>query len=192
MKHEWIAEALLKFKKVMDKNGVTFWLEYGTQLGAVRDGKMIDWDIDGDVGVWVDDIERMKKLVQEFLKVGILIAYQKSHPFLHILIDKDKGQYVAVVDIYTFDIASHNDKKYLVRIENGIVRDVRSPLNNYIAFRTVKFLGKLFKVPVAAEKALEFAYGPMWKTPIRKAPGHLGTDGYGWNGRTHHKQLWEM
>jgi phosphorylcholine metabolism protein LicD len=46
---------LCKTKKVFDKNCEKYWLDYGTLLGYVRDGKLLPGDDDLDFGVTVKD-----------------------------------------------------------------------------------------------------------------------------------------
>lgn len=196
VEHKYIKEALLGFKKVMDKAGILFWLEYGTQLGAVRDGKIIEWDLDGDVGVWLEDIEKMKKLEAEFRKEGMYVAFQKDHLYLNYMIDKERGTFLSVVDIYTFVIEERNNRYWVVRWENGKLFDVKSPAFHYRQFEPVKFLGTYFRVPILPEKTLEFAYGKNWRVPTKKAGlmiqvGSKDPDDYG-AGRTHHKKLEDM
>lgn len=38
------------------EGGVPFWLEYGTLLGLVRDGSLLSWDQDIDLGLWRHDV----------------------------------------------------------------------------------------------------------------------------------------
>jgi len=45
-------ESLKQIKEVFDKLDIEFWLDLGTLLGAVRDGKFISWDNDIDLGMW--------------------------------------------------------------------------------------------------------------------------------------------
>jgi len=197
VEHKWIKESLIAFKKVMGKNGIPFWLEYGTQLGAVRDGEIIPWDLDGDVGVWLKDIPRMKDAEQDFRANGMYIAFQPGHAFLNYMVAKEKKVYLATLDIYTFTFKEYKKKVWLVRIENGETYDVRSPGRYYLTFRIIKLFGELFHVPTEAEKALEFAYGKEWRTPIKKAGvsiqiGKLTPRQLNKGGRTHHKKLEDL
>lgn len=186
--HEQIKEALLKFKKVMDKANIVFWLEYGTLLGAVRDGKIIEWDTDGDVGVWIDDIPRMKKLEKEFLAEGLRLDYQPSHPFVNLKIsDKET---IAVLDVYTFDIVKWKNEPWVVRIMEGKLLNIRSPFIYYFAYNRINFLHKRFRIPFYAEKSLKFLYGENWRTPIKR--DNSKTPVYGKGGWAKRAQLEDL
>ncbi|MFX1588573.1 MAG: LicD family protein [Promethearchaeota archaeon] len=171
--HEQIKEALLKFKKVMNEAGIIFWIEYGTLLGAIREGKIIDWDTDGDVGVWIDDIPKMKKLETKFLLEGLRIDYQPSHPFVNLKINNRET--IAVLDVYPFDIIKWKNQQWIVRIIEGKLFNVRAPANCYVSeldgrqlIKKINFLDSEFLVPYWAEEALEFLYGKTWRTPIKR------------------------
>ena len=73
------AESLLRnFVECMNENNIPYWLEFGTLLGAYRDGDFIPNDIDLDVGAYLKDANRIYhsllksgfKLVREFHVVG--------------------------------------------------------------------------------------------------------------------------
>ena len=68
MKEELAIENLKEIKEVFDKFDVEYWLDLGTLLGAVRDGKIIPWDDDIDIGVREQSWERILPLVSEFRK----------------------------------------------------------------------------------------------------------------------------
>jgi hypothetical protein len=191
VEHKYIKASLLAFKKVMEKNKIQFWLEYGTQLGAVREGRIIPWDIDGDVGVWLADVQRMKDAEQDFLDAGIQLSYQPSHIYVNLKISEREWR--MTLDVYTFDIIGD----WLVRIENGKEKDVRSPIVYYIKLEDIQFLDTLFPVPWMAKSALEFAYGKEWKTPIKKPAvqimiGEPTPEQLNKMGRTHHKKMEDL
>ncbi|XP_041360709.1 fukutin-related protein-like [Gigantopelta aegis] len=50
--------------KILDKCGVRYWLEGGSLLGAARQGDIIPWDYDVDVGIYQEDIEKCENLKQ--------------------------------------------------------------------------------------------------------------------------------
>ena len=59
MKAEGAVENLREIKDILDKNNVKFWLDAGTLLGAVRDGKIIEWDNNIDLGTWYNNVTRL-------------------------------------------------------------------------------------------------------------------------------------
>ena len=58
-------EALRQVKEVLDNYDVEYWLDYGTLLGAVRDGKIIPWDNDIDLGMWKKNKEKLPYVLND-------------------------------------------------------------------------------------------------------------------------------
>jgi len=50
---------LQRFKLFTDSLDINFWLDWGTLLGAVREGKFIEWEQDIDLGFKKEDLEKI-------------------------------------------------------------------------------------------------------------------------------------
>lgn len=67
------------FDKLCRKHNLTYWIEYGTLLGAVRHKGFIPWDDDTDLAMPRDDYNRAVDLMRDELKVyGITIEYHNA------------------------------------------------------------------------------------------------------------------
>jgi len=55
----WIREILAGMAGLLDDLDCTWWVDYGTLLGAVREGGLISFDKDSDLGMMADDREKL-------------------------------------------------------------------------------------------------------------------------------------
>ena len=51
--------------EICKKNNISYFLSYGTMLGAVRHKGMIPWDDDIDISLYRKDYERLLKAIEE-------------------------------------------------------------------------------------------------------------------------------
>lgn len=58
----WIRALVDRVGRLLDEAGVTWWLDYGTLLGAVRHGGVIPWDKDADLGFFAEDWPKVEAL----------------------------------------------------------------------------------------------------------------------------------
>ena len=59
------AQLLKQFRDFCSENGLVYWLEGGTLLGAIRHDGFIPWDDDIDVNMPMTDMLQLKKLLDE-------------------------------------------------------------------------------------------------------------------------------
>lgn len=67
-----------EIKFVLDENSIPFWLEDGTLLGAVRDGRMIPWDHDIDLGSFESAFNSEKlreKITEKLFRKGFSVFF---------------------------------------------------------------------------------------------------------------------
>lgn len=113
-------EILINFDTFCRNNNLTYFIAYGTLLGAVRHGEFIPWDDDVDVQMPRDDYEKFLTLRSEYEKLytnNIVKALgDKGYPFPFIKIE-NKNTLV-------------NEHKMSKRIKTGVWVDV-FPLDNF-------------------------------------------------------------
>ncbi len=87
----WIG-ALKEIKEVLDTAGVRYWLDMGTLLGVIRDGKLIDYDTDIDLSTKVAEAPKVLQLIPQFAKMG----YRVDVTDTSIYLTKGKGIVISI------------------------------------------------------------------------------------------------
>jgi len=124
-KEEIMVENLKDVKEIFDKNKVRFWLDCGTLLGAVREGRFISWEDDVDIATTIDEFDKIKQLIPVFVKKGFSV---------HIASDFAIGiiRNLVRVDIDIYRIKS--DKHWLIKDNNKTRMNWRLSRLAYIAY----------------------------------------------------------
>lgn len=65
-----IIRMLKDIDELFSKHNITYWIDGGTLLGAVRHNGIIPWDDDGDICVLKKDEKKMLSLIGKFNKMG--------------------------------------------------------------------------------------------------------------------------
>jgi len=152
MDHALATDCLLKVKEIFDRRGLTFWLIFGTLLGAVRDSDFIKWDKDIDLACYESDAEARYPAILELEQAGMKVIRTGATD------------------------NSFQVKKELVCIDFGSAEKFRGNMWRYGRFYERKdffselidwpFLGTVFKIPKNYEEYLQQHYhGEAWKTP---------------------------
>ena len=92
---------------VCRQNNLSYWLDGGTMLGAVRHKGFIPWDDDIDVGMMIDDYEKIIEAFEQSSRdKDIYAAYYKDekHPDMYFIKVKHKKCPALFIDIFPFYI----------------------------------------------------------------------------------------
>ena len=97
-------------KEVLDEGGVRYWLDFGTLLGAIRNGRTTVWDGDFDLSTLDEDIAQRRELWHELKNRG----YNVQISYNNIKIEKigwDVGYYKT--DLHRLRNNENDEAEYL-------------------------------------------------------------------------------
>ena len=162
------------------ENNIKYWLDFGTLLGAARNGEIIPWDKDADVGILKNEEKKLLSLESKINKDGFYFVKKPKQGFYRINYSKTNFNFV---DIFTWNLFTNNNSNLSPQTTNthiqknmkfGFVHgnDINSTNKSfpyYFIENTVplKFYDKFAQVPQDYEKFLELRFGKHWKIPQR-------------------------
>ncbi len=103
------AQLLAIFDKLCQKYNLSYWLHWGTLIGAVRHKGFIPWDDDVDVAMPREDYDKVLHLMkQDIEKLGFKITYSNIHPLRGLVLSCGENTGVWI-DIFPLDTCVTND-----------------------------------------------------------------------------------
>ena len=158
------------FSNHLTQQGIDIWLEFGSALGAVREGGIIKGDHDIDMAIWLKDWAKFK---------DILINTPLNIPTFNWSIEDGLG-YPDIcrlnlpgvslsIDIYMF---REFDGIKCASAHLGPHTKNKSKLYHHKNLKKIKFEGLDFSVSAYVEKYLDYRYkdaagtGKTWRTPL--------------------------
>lgn len=73
-------DILIEFDRVCKKNNLTYWIDFGTLLGAVRHKGFIPWDDDIDLSMPLEDYNRFLQIGQNELNNDYFLQTEDTDP----------------------------------------------------------------------------------------------------------------
>ncbi len=144
---------------LLTREGIAFWADFGTLLGAVREGAIIAFDYDADFSVYARDRERIAALAPEFAARGHELEVREDHIWRIFLSPANRNH----LDLFPF------------YPEGGELR-LPGPYAGRSAFPAfwaerlapVRLYGRELPAPAPAEEFLiRYRYGPGYRSPMR-------------------------
>ena len=149
---------LREAKQIFDRLRVTFLLNSGTCLGAIRDKAFISWDDDIDLisvlGINGLTEETRSAVANALTESGYFVGEQRVRHYKSMSVMKD---YVRVDWSRAYPVEDH------IYSFPGIPL----PAGMFINPKEIDFLGEKFLVPNPPEEYLRLKYGDEWMVPNR-------------------------
>ena len=146
------SENIAIMKDVLEKNGVLYFLSYGTLLGAVREHDFISHDEDIDIVIKDEFRQAFIDILPQFGDNGFYVVRYDARGLLSLMRNNE------YIDFYFF-------KKY----ESGLryCCGYLIPEDFMQEGMCVEFLGDTYPVHSRYEDFLRFQYGDDWRTPVK-------------------------
>ena len=61
---------LVEIAEILNKNDVFYWIDSGTLLGIIREGKLLSGDLDIDISIPYTEKDKVLALLPEFQSIG--------------------------------------------------------------------------------------------------------------------------
>ena len=99
-----LAEGMKIIHDIFNKHNIFYQIAYGSLLGSIRHQKIIPWDDDADLHIYLKDIDKIMKLKTEFNKYGWTL--EKNWKLLKVKqLDKDGNVLEqSFIDLFIIDI----------------------------------------------------------------------------------------
>jgi lipopolysaccharide cholinephosphotransferase len=157
----------------LDKYGVDYWLESGTLLGVVREGRLLPWDHDVDITIRIEDLPRIINKLKSFhfkygYRVEIVVNRADATPLKKgdVRLIKIQSRRLFVLpgwaQLDMFVKIKHDDKMYW-SIRNRALKSAPAHFTDNLA--VIEFNSRTYKVPKDSRGYLAYRFGDDWETP---------------------------
>jgi hypothetical protein len=157
-----LKEVLYYLHDLFEEKKITYWLDFGTLLGAVRNGRIIPFDTDGDLGLYLEDRPKIMQLNSRINNDGFCYACYtpKRANDTHIKICRSKDNHM-MVDLFFWK----KDRWNAMHDPQGLNEPKSFPDYFIQKLEPIYLYGRPLWGPRDTEKFLEFRYGKTWQVP---------------------------
>ena len=147
-----------------DECGVAAFISFGTLLGAMRNGRLIGYDVDVDLGYFSEHTSPVDVIRQSFTVERALRdhtgwrASRANGGFIQLFPPQQDGT-TRNIDVFSC-FTTEAGRLYQV---NDIATD--GARSDVVPVRDIELEGRVLPAPARPEVFLEAAYGPDWRCP---------------------------
>ena len=164
-------EYLSKIDEILTRNGIKYFITYGSLLGIIREGKFMDYDDDIDLGIIETEEFSWENLEKSMREIGMV----KKHQFLlnNKITEQTYTARALSVDFFLYEEENGKSISYIYYHK----KDKEYKANQFsVAVNITSLISDVKRIPVQAGTAavpsnpelfLREIYGEDWRTPIK-------------------------
>ena len=103
------AKLLGEFDALCREHSLSYWMMFGTLLGAVRNEGFIPWDDDVDLAMPRDDIERLMELIEDDDRYVVTVVYDEWAHCRQVRFRYSEQEIPCFLDLFYFDWTNRLD-----------------------------------------------------------------------------------
>jgi phosphorylcholine metabolism protein LicD len=155
--------------KVLNSIQVFHWLEFGTLLGVIRDGRLISHDTDIDFGVFLNDYS--DEIRSAFVKAGFRLVHRIEIEAGKYGLEESYELNGVKVDLFYFTKTNSGMYCHLFPSAGKNKRLVRELFTSVNTFKTMEWQSLNVNIPADSAQRLTDTYGDFhikrkdWNTP---------------------------
>jgi phosphorylcholine metabolism protein LicD len=164
--HRRMKKMLLKTIDILNEKGFKYWLEAGTLLGILRDGDLIPWDYDADIGIPADSADDIMNLRMDFLP-NYLIKRRKINSNwlpgdMRVIKVKTPWEKIRQINFHIDLFCVYPVKDKYRWVDSNALKHVDRKY--YDTLSTIQWEGRTINIPNYVEEYLSLRYG-NWQVP---------------------------
>ena len=156
---------------LLSEHNIEYFLHYGTLLGAVREGDLLEMDDDIDIGINVRDRDKLLQILPEHFPSFQVGEWPNESPYF-LQSCREIGDEKTYIDFYLYD--SDINENYIIDRWNYYGRwaepnyHVMIPKDIIYPIEQKTFRWGESAMPAKAVETVEYLFGDRWMHPARK------------------------
>jgi len=164
--HQRMKNMLLYTIDILKENNIPHWLEAGTLLGIVRDGDLIPWDYDADLGIPEEYAQKVLNLWGKFFPKYLVKKKPINSPWLpgdtRVVKIKTPWEKLKQINFHIDLFCLYHVGKFHRWIDTNALKQVDEKFHSNL--ETIIWEGREIHTPSHVDEYLTLRYGD-WRTP---------------------------